>query len=143
MGDVKHYDPDMVDVLFTGIPLSGFGEDTFVSVELDEDDFIEVKGVDGDVSRSKVMARMGTITITIMSTSQSNAYLSGIRKGDLEAPGGAGVGAFMIRDRNGTTLVMAGKAWIAKPPPVVFGKQAVPLEWKLRAYNPEIFIGGT
>ena len=142
-GELKIYDPDLVDVLVGGAPLSGFVEDTFVTIEPDGDDFIEVPGVDGDLTRSKVLCRRATVTFHLMSTSRSNGSLSSLRQGDLDNPGGAGVVSFMVRDRNGVSLCTSSKAWISKAATITYGKQATPREWKMRVFRPIIFEGGT
>src|SRR5207245_2623661 len=127
MSDAFHeYDPDQVDILFGLAPLSGFSEEDMVTIEEDNENFITVIGVDGQATRSKQKARIATITVKLMSSSSSNAYLSAVLAAHLLASGGAGVVPFLIRDRNGTSLFATDKAWISKVPPVTYSSKAGP-----------------
>ncbi len=141
-GDVKIYDPENVDVIYAGVPLSGFAEDTFVTIEAEADDWFEVDGVDGDLTRSKNMAQKYKVTFHLLSSSKSNAHLSALRALDVSETGGAGVSPIMIRDRNGTSLFVADKAWIMKPPTATYGKQASAREWTVRVKGAQFFDGG-
>ena len=50
---VRTYDPKAVAVLIGGVPIGGFADGTFISVERDNDTFQKVSGSDGIVSRAK------------------------------------------------------------------------------------------
>jgi hypothetical protein len=143
MSDFHVYDPNEVSIVAAGVPVEGgFADGTFVEVDQDSDDFVDVVGVDGDVTRSKTNDRRGTITITLMQSSQSNAVLSALSNIDRKTGNGAGVGPLLIKDNQGTTLYAAEKSWIAKPPAAGFDKTAGPRAWKIRCADLERFDGG-
>ena len=129
---LKIYDPQEVSASFAGIPLSGFGEDTFIEITNEAESFVDVVGVDGDVSRSKTGDRRATIKFTLMQTSETNDLLSALAELDDNTPGGAGVGALLIRDNSGRAMYEGPQSWIQKPPDVTFGKQAGPRVWTIR-----------
>lgn len=137
------WDPDQVDVIFDGIPLSGFAEDGIVTFEETGERFITVVGVDGDITRSKVKGKLGVLTIKLMSSSKGNDVLSAAHNLDILSPGGAGVVAGAVNDRNSTSLLASPKMWIIGFPPLNLGKQAVPNEWKIQVTDYTLFIGGT
>lgn len=139
----KHYDPDQVQTLFSGIPLEGFAEDAMIDIEWDVEAFKMKRGVDGTVTRSKVLGRTATITIHLMQSSRSNAVLSGIHTQDLLSPGGAGVAPLMIRDGNGASLFVTDEAWIVSFPSIAYGGEAGPRDWKIVAVNPKVIEAGT
>lgn len=139
---MKHYDPDQVTVSFAGIVLKGFADGSFVTIAQETDNFSDVVGTDGEVSRSKTNDRRATITFKLMQTSESNQLLSAIANADLDLPGGAGVGQLMVRDRQGLSLYRADEAWISKPPDVDFDRGAVSREWTLRCARLERTDGG-
>lgn len=139
---MKVYDPDQVTVSFAGIVMQGFADGSFVSISQESDDFSDVVGTDGEVSRSKTNDRRATITFKLMQTSASNVLLSAISNADRDAPAGAGVGALMIRDRQGTSLYRADEAWISKPPDVDFDRGATSREWTLRCARLQRTDGG-
>lgn len=142
-GNFHVYDPNEVTIVVCGIPIEGgFADGTFVEIAQDSDDFADVAGTDGDVSRSKTNDKRATITITLMSTALGNALLSALNAIDRRAGNGAGVGPCLIKDNQGTSLYAGEKSWIAKPPDVTFDKTATPRAWKIRVASLERLDGG-
>ncbi len=140
---MHEFDPDQHDVIFALVPLSGFGPDSMVTIEEDGPGYTYVKGVDGQVTRSKVLGQTALVTVTLMSSSQSNAVLSGIYTLGRDSAGGADVSPIMVRDRNGVSVFASDKAWIEGMPTVSRGPQAGPLEWKIRVVDYKFFEGGS
>lgn len=136
------YDSSQVQVAFAGIPVQGYADGDFLAISWETDAFTDVVGTDGDVSRSKTNDRRATVEITLMSTSPTNDLFSALHIADLNAPGGAGVGALLITDLNGTSLYTAGNAWISKAPDVTYGREANERVWTLRVDNLRAFTGG-
>lgn len=142
-GKFHVYDPNEVSAMVCGLPIEGgYADGTFIEIEQDSDDFVDVVGIDGDVTRSKTNDRRATITLTLMQTSESNGLLSALNNIDRKASNGAGVGPLLIKDNQGTTLFAAEKSWIAKPPTAGFDKTAGPRAWKIRVADLERFDGG-
>jgi hypothetical protein len=139
---VKQYDPAQVDVIFAGFPLSGFQEDSIIEVEFDDDHYEIVKGVDGDVSRSRRVAKTATVTVKLMNTSRSNADLTAVYLLGTPGSGSADVAPLLIRDRNGVSLFATDTAWVNKPPGITHGGKANARDWKLTVVNPKWIEGG-
>lgn len=138
---VRTYDPANVQVIVGGVPMSGFADGTFISIEHDEPAFTKTVGADGEVSRAKSNNKSATVTITLKQTSISNDILSGFGLAD-EASNG-GVVPFMLREiGNGTTLVFAESAWIEEWPDLGYSKNIENREWKLALAQCNRFIGG-
>lgn len=129
----KVYDPDQISVMIVGIPITGgFAEGEMVTITQDEDDFSEVVGTMGDVTRSKRMNKMCTITVRLLQASSANALLSALSNIDQAAPNGAGIGPSEIKDLQGTSVFFFDKSWIAKVPDVSFDATDTVREWKVR-----------
>jgi len=139
---MKVYDASEVTVSLGGVPLSGYADGDFCRIEEDADRFSDQVGADGEVVRSKSNDRRATVTIILQQSSDSNDVLSGIYTLDANSPNGLGVGALLIRDRNGRSIYTAGQAWIAKRPSVTFGKESGTREWKIRCAKLLPFDGG-
>jgi hypothetical protein len=140
---LKVYDADQVSISLAGIPISsGFADGEFLRIEQEGDDFVDVVGTDGEVSRSKTRDRRATITVLLMQTSDSNALLSALNNLDILAPNGAGVGTLLVRDRQGTSIYRADECWIQKSPDVSFDREATSREWTLRCANLQRLDGG-
>lgn len=142
---MKNYDSNEVSCIAMGIPVeTGRGDEAGKFIEIDAlaDAFVDTLSLDGEVSRSKTNDDRADITITIMSTSATNALFSALHLADKLAANGAGVGPLLIKDRQGLSLFAAAEAWIVRPPKREFGQKAVPLEWKIRAAKLNRFEGG-
>lgn len=129
----KIYDSKAVSMVFMGILIEGgYAEDEFLTIEQDSDDFEDVVGCDGEVTRSKTNDGRATVFVKLMQSATINAALSALNNIDKTAGNGAGVGPMLIRDTQGNALYTAEKCWIAKPPDVSFGKTAKERAWKFR-----------
>ncbi len=139
----KHYDPDQVQFLYSGIPIEGYAPSSMIDIEWETECFRMVKGVDGQVTRSKIIGRIAKLTVHLMQTSRSNGVFTGILNQDLLAAGGAGVSALMVRDGNGASLFVSDEAWIEGFPAIAYGEEAGPRDWKIVVVNPKVVEAGT
>lgn len=126
---VKNYDPATVIAVFAGIPLQGFADGTFISVEQNEDSFSLTVGADGEGCRSKTNNQSARITLTLLQSSLTNDALSAIHNVDLNSPLGDGIGPFLLKDLSGTTLLAAEKAWIVRFPASTYSRDPESREW--------------
>lgn len=140
MAFTRTYDPALVNVSFSGLPLTGFAPDSFLKVSRNEDGFALTVGAGGEAARSQSRNRSGEVTITLMATSQANDLLSAIANADELA--GTGVGTLFIKELNGTTLVMAESAWVKKMPDMERGKEITEVEWVFTCADLSMFLGG-
>lgn len=127
MGDVKTYDPKFVAVIVGGVPITGFADGTFISVAPASDMFAKVVGADREVARSRSNDDTAEVTITLLQTSLSNDYLSGILTSDKLA--NAGKVSLQIKDLLGTTLHFFQTAWIKTKPTSEFSKEIGERAW--------------
>ena len=136
------YDASEITVSLGGVPLHGFADGAFCRIEEEGDAFTDQAGADGEVVRSKSNDRRATVTIILQQSSDSNDYLSALYAADRASPNGAGVGALIVRDRNGRSVYTSGQTWIRKGPTAEFGKEAGNREWVLRCAKLLPFAGG-
>ena len=136
------FDLDQYNVSFLGVILSGYGEGGAVKIEKVDPTFSHKVGQDGVVIRSKKLNRVYKITITLIQGATANALLSAINNLDEASPNGAGVGPFAASDViQGTSLFVAGQAWIEGPPSQEFANEAKDREWILFAADGTAFVG--
>jgi hypothetical protein len=139
---LKVYDADEVTISIAGLPIdSGYDDGEFCRIEQESDDFTDKVGTDGEVTRSKTNDRRATCSIILMQSSSGNALLSGLSNVDKLSGNGAGVGAFLVRDRQSTTLYAAAECWVQKAPDVSFDREPTAREWKIRIANLDRFDG--
>ncbi len=139
---LKTYDPNDVSLVAFGIPITGFADGTFISIEYNEDDFSLQVGTDGDACRSKSSNRSARMTITLGQWSLANDLLSAVHAADILTPSGDGIGPFLMKDNSGTTLAAAEKCWIAKLPTQTYGREAESREWVLETAALVSHVGG-
>ncbi len=142
MANLTTYDPDDVSAVFAGIPIAGYADGTFVEIEQDEDDFSLTVGSDGEACRAKTNNRAASMTVTLLQSSATNDLLSAKRNADILTPSGDGIGAFMVKDNSGTTVCNAQKAWIVKPPAVVYSRGVEARAWTFKTDSMDWFVGG-
>jgi hypothetical protein len=142
MAGTKFYDADQITVVIAAIPISGYADGEFLTIEQESDAFSDVVGTDGEVTRSKTKDNRATVTLKLMQTSDSNDALSALYNADRAASNGAGVGAFLVRDRNGRSLFTGDACWIQKAPDVSFDRAPTSREWVIRVADLLRFDGG-
>lgn len=126
---MKTYDPNLIHATFAGHFLEGFSDGTFITISKTGPAFAKKAGVRGEISRSRMHDRSGTVTFSLMATSQSNDRMSEIYNADRDAVNGQGVGSLTIQDIGGAALFSAAKAWIESAPDPSFEAEVNAREW--------------
>lgn len=134
------YDLKSIILIVSGVPISGFGESDAMSWEAAEDSWEMVIGADGEATRSKINNTSGSLTITLSQTSRSNDILDVQRK--LDEVINLGRFPVMVKDLNGTTLLVGADCWVKRRPNLTFGKRAQDREWIIDCGNWVANVGG-
>lgn len=137
---VKTYAADEMIVTFGPVVMSEFGQDSLVTVEMNEDLFTLQMGADGRGVRSKTSNRSARITVTLMQSSASNDLLSAIAQ--LDSQSNEGVFPLMIKDGSGRSIHTAESAWITRAPTAEYGREAGEREWIFETDRLDSFVGG-
>ena len=137
---VRTFDPAQVVLTVGGVPIGGYADGTFISVERNEDTFTPVSGADGVVSRAKSNNKTGTITVTLAQTSPSNDVLSGFAVADELT--NTGIVPVLCKDNSGRSVHFSALGWIQKPPTAEYGKEISNREWVLYLADYTPFNGG-
>lgn len=128
-----NYDCRNVNIIIGGINIeSGRAEGAFLRIENDADDYGDVRGAAGEVTRYAINDDRANVTVIIMQASESNAALSALRVADKLTKNGAGIVPFLVTDMNGTSIYEGEAAWIKKPPDVEFANEPGTREWPIR-----------
>lgn len=136
MAVLKTYDFSQVAVIVGGVQMHGFirGGDA-VTIENDADDTSEYVGNDGEESRSFTNNKLKRAKLKFMQTSESNPYLSGLRKTKALVP-------IMIKDGSGFSLFSCEQGYVKVPPAPSYGDEVVEREWTLVMPSCVDFEGG-
>ncbi|MGJ0848188.1 phage structural protein [Tissierella praeacuta] len=117
MAGVKTYNPRLVTVMYGGMVITGFAENSMVKCERNEDNNIPHVGVLGEVSRAENADNTGKITISLAGTSPFISILA--RKAAANE-----IEPISVVDMNrGGVNIGGSEAWIVKAPPINLGKE--------------------
>lgn len=136
----KTYSPKKVSIIVAGVIITGYAEGSFISVERASDTFTKVAGADGEIGRVHSADRSGKIVLTLQQTSESNDVLSALNIADeLTLTGKFPVA---VKDNNGTSLYVAGDAWIMKSANSEYAATMSTREWTIECSDLAAFVGG-
>lgn len=138
---MKELDPQAIIMTLAGINIDGVDSDTFVEYEYNEDAYKTHVGAKGEVTRVKVANESGLVTFTLGQASSCNDRLSALAITDRR--NGTGIGALIITDLKGTTLIKAQNAWIQKAAKGEHGSEHKPRSWVVFCEKMQVFIGGS
>ena len=135
---LKTYDPAKVSLIIGGHIVQGYADGTFIECSRNNDTWSRQGGASGEQARAKSNDKSGTITITLMQSSESNAVLQGFAVAD-EADN-AGLVPSFVKDNNGSELVTAEESWVQKPADKSYGKEVTERTWMFEV--PELIYAG-
>lgn len=118
------YSPKDVNISFSGVALTGFAEDDFLTLSRTSALIEPTVGADGILTRAKVADRTGTIALSVAQTARTNALLSVIAKAQEEAGSDVPIGNFVISDPSGSVLGVGINAVLSEYPEVTLGATA-------------------
>lgn len=133
------YAPSKISIAVAGNIITGYAEDTFVTVTRSSDAFAKKTGADGLVSRTHSADRSGTIVLTLKQTSPSNDVLSALQLAD-ELTLNAKF-PVSVRDSNGTSLYVAADAWVMKMAEAGYAQDEGTREWTIECADLTPFVG--
>jgi len=136
------YDPSQVVVTFGELRLQGYADGTVIKVERSEDRYMLKVGLDGEGGRARNQNRSGTIEITLLQTSASNAALSAKMTLDEDSASPIPPEPMIVKDLEGNTLHAAQNAWIQKSPSSEFAKEIGERTWVFATTNLRFYDGG-
>lgn len=128
-GQIMTYNPKEVIVSFGSHMVSGYAEDSFVTIDPNGDGVTKKVGCDGEIVRSVSPDDTYVIKLSLLHTSQTNKWLQNKFNQDVKT--GDGIFPVMIKDLKGGMLFSSDAAWPTKPASRGFGKEASNREWEL------------
>ena len=136
----KVYDPTQVGVIVGTSPINGFSEDSIITIEMEDPQYVVSTDISGAPTRFKVNKSIAKVTIKLTQMSPSNDLLSSYV--ELDRVSNAGVFPLMIKDNNGTSLFTSTAAYVDQVPSMEYASETKDREWVIKATNVTKFIGG-
>jgi hypothetical protein len=129
MGKVKTYNPQEVTVALGNHIVTGFADDSFISIDPTGDRITKKVGCDGEIVRSVSPDKTYTVKLSLLQTSESNRFLQNKHEQDMTT--GDGTYPILIKDLKGGLVFSSESAWAKGPASRGFGKEAGNREWEL------------
>jgi len=138
---VTSYSFEDVAILIDGVPATGFDEgDNAIRVSRNVPPWSLTTGADGDSVALKSANRSGTLTLRLLQSSLTNAFLTAKLK--IQDAGNLSPFPFVMRDANGLDLVISDSAFVEGPPEAIYGERHNAREWTLILPAVDIFMAG-
>lgn len=129
MGKIKTYNPKEVIMTLGNHMVSGFAEDSFITVDPNGDGVTKKVGCDGEIIRSISPDDTYVVKLSLLFSSATNSFLQTRYNQDIKT--GDGMFPLLVKDLKGGTLFSTDAAWPAKPASRGFGKEGPNREWEL------------
>ncbi len=129
MGKMKTYASNQVLIALGSHSVSGYADDSFITIEPNGDGIMKKVGCDGEIARAVSPDKSYKVKIAVLQTSETNSYLQDQYNRDMVS--GDGDFSILIKDLKGGTLFSADSAWVTKPASRVFGKDTNNREWEI------------
>jgi hypothetical protein len=142
--DFKVYDDAAVSLVICAIPIEDGLGSPFVKVMAVDDDFDWEAGIDGEVCLYNKHNTRFIAEVTLKGFSSHNAQLAAVHGVNTASSSGAGVGVFLLRDNNGSTIMAADKCCIQRVPDKGFGEKPEDVTWRcmIVASPQSMIVGG-
>lgn len=122
--------------------VSGFSEDSIVSIERNSDTYTLYTGADDTNTRIYQPNTSAMITLPLQQTSNSNDILSQLYLNDAASRDSSGMFSITVKDNSGRSLFFAEEAFIGKVPDASFGNTMQLREWQIQAVRLSVVFGG-
>ena len=129
MGKITTYNPKEVTIALGNHIVSGYAEDSFVTIDQNGDGITKKVGCDGEIARSVSPDDTCIVKIALLQTSATNSYLQKRLKQDRET--GDGMFPILIKDLKGGMKFSADAAWAIKAATRTYGKESGNREWEI------------
>ena len=141
MTTLFNYCPESVNCLIAGfIPIEGFVDGTFISVDKDEMPYSSVRLPDGTIARKYNNSQTYTITITLHNGAETNNLLTKMWQVDEITQ--RGKFPLLIKDQSGSDLLFSTESWIEGIPRLTKSNAIDSRVWVIKSAFATINVGG-
>lgn len=129
MSRVSSYNPRKVTCALGRHIVTGYADDSFISIEPAGNGTSFVVGADGEIARSVDPSMVYTLKLSLLQTSTTNKFLQSMF--DRDKVDGNGTFSVNINDIIGNERFVGAVAWVSKPASWGRGKAQTNREWEI------------
>lgn len=130
---VYTYNPKQIKIALGTHTVSGYADDSFVTIDPAGDGIQTKYGCDGEVNRAISTNQSQTIKIALLQNSPTNQYLEAMAGKDIED--GTGYFSIIIKDLMGRETYTSDFCFVNKLASKGYGKGTTNREWELTGIN--------
>lgn len=130
---LKTYSAREVLIAFGAHAVTGYADDSFVTIEPNGDGMMKKVGCDGEVVRAISPDGTYKIKVSLLQTSPTNSWLQ--NKFNQDRQTGDGTFPVLIKDLKGGTVFSTSCGWVTKPASRGYGKDTNNREWEIDTGN--------
>ncbi len=129
MPAVKTYNPKEVTIALGSHIVTGYADDSFISIAPNGDGVTKKVGCDGEIVRSISPDDTYIVSLSLLQTSDSNSFLQERYSEDIA--NADGMFPILVKDLKGGMVFSSESAWAAKSATRAFGKESNNREWEI------------
>lgn len=129
MGVIKTYDPKKVVIALGNHMVTGYADDSFLTIEHNGDGIVHKVGCCGEIARAITPDDTSKIKLSLLQMSDTNSFLQNAYNGDRKT--GEGMFSILIKDLRGGVVFQSEACWVIKSTSRGFGKDTNSREWEL------------
>lgn len=129
MTQIKTYNPKEVTISLGAHIVTGYADDSFITIDPNGDGVTKKVGCDGEIVRSISPDDTYIIKLSVLQTSDTNSFLQERFSEDIA--NGDGMFAVLIKDLKGGMVFSADAGWVSKTASRGFGKESSNREWEI------------
>lgn len=126
---IRTYNPKEVTISCGSHIVTGYADDSFITIEPNGDGITKKVGCDGEIARAVSPDNTYKVKIVLLQTSDSSSFFS--KMADLDRDTGEGMFPILIKDLKGGQVFSTEAAWVVRKSPVNRGKDTNNREWEL------------
>lgn len=126
---VNTYNPKEITIALGHHIVTGYAEDSFVSIDPSGDGVTRVVGCDGEVTRSISPDDTAVVKIVVQQMSPTNSFLQ--QQLDRDIKTGDGLFPILIKDLQGKMVFSSDAAWPVRRASRAYGRTAGNREWEI------------
>lgn len=126
---IRTYNPKEVTISCGSHIVTGYADDSFITIEPNGDGITKKVGCDGEIARAVSPGNTYKVKIVLLQTSDSSSFFS--KMADLDRDTGEGMFPILIKDLKGGQVFSTEAAWVVRKSPVNRGKDTNNREWEL------------
>ena len=126
---VKTYNPKEVSISLGSHLVTGYADDSFITIDPNGDGVTKKVGCDGEIVRSVSPDKTYIVKVVVLQQSDTNSFLQNCYAQDIKT--GDAMFPILIKDLKGNMVFSSEAAWVVRPASRGYGRESANREWEI------------